>query len=217
MWYRVVARSLVQIFFLPRISKIQSSSKTMMVLIMLTCSLMSTLIRLCIKLHFTKWQHWIQRRRRRLLSLLLCWQLNLKSLIQTMPHPIIDPLLSLNWPAAAHITKTKWKLIKIYVHMLDLVTCVKQKFPSSHISFSFLGMWSLIHLWYVLKMSVRAKGNYLSGKFQSCAGLGQFSGMEDGDVKIVYLSNVVITSVRPPFEIPGFWITDGNVKAKVFS
>lgn len=65
--------------------------------------------------------------------------------------------------------------------MLDLVTWVKQIFGSSHISFSFLGMWSFMHLWYVLKMAVRAKGNYLSGKLQSCAGLGQFSGMEDGD------------------------------------
>lgn len=65
--------------------------------------------------------------------------------------------------------------------MLDLVTWVRQKFASSHISFSFLGMWSFIHLWYVLKMAVRAKGNYLSGKLQSCAGLGQFSGKEDGD------------------------------------
>lgn len=32
----------------------------------------------------------------------------------------------------------------------------------------------------------------------------------------VYLSDVVITSVRPPFEIPGFWTTDDDVKAKVF-
>lgn len=55
-------------------------------------------------------------------------------------------------------------------------------------------------MWYDLKMAVRAKGNYLSGKLQLCAGLGQFSGIEDGDRGIVYLSNDVITSVRPPFE-----------------
>lgn len=54
-------------------------------------------------------------------------------------------------------------------------------------------------------MAVGAKGNYLSGKLQSCVELGQFSGWrmvsEEG---FVYLSDGVITSVRPPFEIPGF-------------
>ena len=39
----------------------------------------------------------------------------------------------------------------------------------------------LLHLWYDLKMAVRAKGNYLSGKLQCCAGSGQFGGIEDGD------------------------------------
>lgn len=43
--------------------------------------------------------------------------------------------------------------------------------------FSFLGILSFIHLWYVPKLAVRAKGNYLSKEHQ----LGQCSVMEDKD------------------------------------
>lgn len=36
-------------------------------------------------------------------------------------------------------------------------------------------------------------------------------------VGIVYLSNVGLTSVRPPFENSGLRITDGDIKAELFS
>lgn len=43
------------------------------------------------------------------------------------------------------------------------------------------------------------KGNYLFGKLRLFGGLSQFSGTENGRWGIVYLSNKVITSVRPLF------------------
>lgn len=101
--------------------------------------------------------------------------------------------------------KTKWTLIKIYVHTLDLVTWAKLKFAHSHISFSFLGMRSFIQLWYVLKMGVRKKkGNYLSGKLQFCVGFDQFSGIEDGDLELFICQTWLLPLSGPLFKSPSF-------------
>lgn len=72
--------------------------------------------------------------------------------------------------------------------------------------FSFLStVCGHLHVWYVLKMPCRAKGNYKSGKFQSFAGLGWRMA-----IRGLFICHMWLL----PLEILGFGISDGGVRAK---
>lgn len=126
-----------------------------------------------------------------------CWQLNLKSLIQMVPYPVIYPLLSLISPIQRSLqTKTKCTLIKIYIYMLDLVTWAT--IASLHISVVIYTVLCCTNgCWSKKPISCLESTNPSKGWVNSVGKRMETAGT-------VYLSSVVITSVRPLLKSQAF-------------